>query len=297
MTFFSQYRQETQAQTEKLLAGSRLIDTSYGPVEYGQVGTGAAVIISHGSLGGYDQGLWLAGLLGPGFHYLAPSRFGYLRTPLPSDPSHEAQAGQFAALLDGLQIERAALVGLSAGGPAALQFALRYPDRCTGLVMLSAISHRFGDISPAFKALYFGIMKYNFLPWLLFHLSPAAVYRTNGVDRVLFHQFRHNPDKMNLLRDLATTSMLPAMRRPGMMNDWLQATRMPHYPLSGIHTPTLVVHAVNDPVVPIEFGRYSAAQIPGASLLAVEAGGHFCAATHSEIVNPAIIQFLQNSLP
>ncbi len=293
MAFISQYQQETQAQAAQLIAGSRLINTPYGLVEYGQVGAGPTVILSHGSVGGYDQGLWLAGLLRPGFHYLAPSRFGYLRSPIPSDPSCAAQAGQYAALLDVLHVERAAVIGLSAGGPAALQFALCYPDRCMGLVMLSAISHRFTEIPWILKTLYFGLMKINFLPWLLFHLNPAAVYQTNGVGRALLHQVSRNPEKMKLLRELATTSMLPTMRRAGMMNDWLQTTQMPPYSLSLINTPTLVVHAVNDPVVAFEYGRFSATQIPGACLLEVEDGGHFCCVTHSEKVVPAIINFLQ----
>ncbi len=293
MAFISQYQQETQAQVAQLIDGSRLIDTPYGLVEYGQAGAGPTVIFSHGSVGGYDQGLWLAGLLGSGFHYLAPSRFGYLRTPIPSDPSPAAQAGQYAALLDVLQVERATVIGLSAGGPAALQFALCYPDRCAGLVMLSAISHRFTDIPWIIKALFFGLMKINFLPWMLFHLSPAAVYQTNGVDRALLNQISRNPEKMKLLRELATTSMLPALRRAGIMNDWMQTTQMPPYSLSLINTPTLVIHAVNDPVVAFEFGQFCAAQIPGAFLMEVEDGGHFCCVTHSKKVVSAIIHFLQ----
>jgi pimeloyl-ACP methyl ester carboxylesterase len=294
MAFISQYQQDTQAQVTQLIAGSQLIDTPYGLVEFGQAGAGSAVILSHGSLGGYDQGLWLAGLLGPGFHYLAPSRFGYLRTPIPSDPSFEAQAGQYAALLDALQVERAAVIGLSAGGPAAVQFALGYPDRCMGLVMLSAISHRLTEIPLILKALYFGLLKINYLPWLLLRLKPAAVYQTNGVSPALLQQVSQNPKKMKLLRELAATSMLPNMRRAGMMNDWLQATQIPPYPLSRINIPTLVVHALNDPVVAFEFGRFSATQIPGASLLEVEDGGHFCCVTHSEKVVSAITHFLQN---
>jgi pimeloyl-ACP methyl ester carboxylesterase len=292
MAFISQYQQETQAQLAQLIDGSRLIDTPYGLLEFGQAGAGPTVILSHGSVGGYDQGLWFAGLLGPGFHYLAPSRFGYLRTPTPSDPSYATQAGQYAALLDALQVEHSAVIGISAGGPAALQFALGYPDRCKGLVMLSAISHRLTDIPWIFKALLFGVMKTNFLPWLLFRISPASVYQTNGVGRALLHQVSRNPEKMKLLRELAATSMLPAIRRAGMINDWLQTTQMPPYTLSRINIPTLVVHAVNDPVVPFEFGRFSAAQIPGACLLEVEDGGHFCCVTHSEKVVPAIIHFL-----
>jgi pimeloyl-ACP methyl ester carboxylesterase len=299
MAFISQYQQETRAQLAQLIAGSQLIDTPYGLVEFGQAGAGPTVILSHGSVGGYDQGLWLAGLLGHGFHYLAPSRFGYLRTPVPSDPSAEAQAGLYVALLDALQVDRAAVIGLSAGGPAALQFALCYPDRCVGLVMLSAISHRFTNIPWILKVLFFGLMKINYLPWLLFRLKPAAVYQTNGVGPALLRQVSQNPEKMKLLRELATTSMLPAMRRAGMMNDLQQTTQIPPYPLSRISTPTLVVHAVNDPVVAFEFGRFSATQIPGACLVEVEDGGHFCCVTHSEKVVLAIIHFLQtcHSLP
>jgi pimeloyl-ACP methyl ester carboxylesterase len=136
-------------------------------------------------------------------------------------------------------------------------------------------------------------MKMNFLPWLLLRLKPDVIYQTNGVSRDLLHQVSRDPEKMKLLRKLAATSMLPALRRAGLMNDWLQATQMPAYPLSRINTPTLVVHAVNDPVVAFDHGRFSAAHIPGACLLEVEDGGHFCCVTHSEKVVPAIKQFLQ----
>ncbi len=67
-------------------------------------------------------------------------------------------------------------------------------------------------------------------------------------------------------------------------------------PLAHINTPTLVVHAVNDPVVAYEFGRFRAAQIPGARLVEVEDGGHFCCITHREKVVPAIIRNLNTSL-
>ncbi len=294
MALISQYQKETRTQAAQLLAGSRLIDTPYGPIEFGEAFAGPAVILSHGSLGGYDSGLWLAGLLGVGFHYLAPSRFGYLRTSMPPDPSPAAQAGQYAALLDALQVEGAAVIGLSAGGPSALQFALCYPDRCRGLVMLSAISHRFTDMPWFLKAVFFGLMKTNFLPWLAFRLSPASVYQSNGVNRALLAQVGRDADKMKLLQALAATSLLPALRRAGIKNDWQQATQMPTYPLDRISAPTLVVHATNDQVVAIEFGRFSAAQIPGARLLEVEDGGHFCCVTHREVVVPEIVHFLNN---
>lgn len=101
---------------------------------------------------------------------------------------------------------------------------------------------------------------------------------------------------MKLLRALAATSLLPALRRDGIRNDWLQATQMSTYPLAWIDVPTLVVHAVNDPVVAFEFGQFCAAQIPSARLFEVEDGGHFCCVTHREKVVPAITHFLNSSL-
>jgi pimeloyl-ACP methyl ester carboxylesterase len=162
--------------------------------------------------------------------------------------------------------------------------------------MLSAISHPLTGMPWFFKPLFFGLMKINFLPWLLFRVSPASVYQTNGVNRALLEHIRRDPEKMKLLRDLATTSMLPALRRAGMMNDWQQTTQMTPFPLDQITVPTLVIHAVNDPVVAFEFGRYSATHIPGAHLLEVEDGGHFCCVTHREKVVPALTQFLKRHL-
>ena len=43
-------------------------------------------------------------------------------------------ADDLAALLDELQIERAHVMGTSAGGMIALKFAAKYPDRCIGVV-------------------------------------------------------------------------------------------------------------------------------------------------------------------
>jgi 2-hydroxy-6-oxonona-2,4-dienedioate hydrolase len=96
------------------------------------------VQISHGTMGGYDQALVFARLLGAGFRLIAVSRFGYLRSSLPNDLSPAAQADLFAALLDVLTIRRVALLGGSAGGPAAFQFAVHYPERCSALVVASS---------------------------------------------------------------------------------------------------------------------------------------------------------------
>ena len=89
------------------------------------------MLLVHGMGGGFDQALDAArDLAARGFRVVAPSRFGYLRTPQRADATPQAQADAHACLLDALRIPRAAIVGISAGAPSCMQFALRHAARC-----------------------------------------------------------------------------------------------------------------------------------------------------------------------
>ncbi len=80
-----------------------------------------AVLVIHGAGGGYYQGI-LTGkkALGDGFTYISVSRFGYLRSPFIKDSAVENQAALYVELLNHLGVEKAVVVGASAGGPSAL---------------------------------------------------------------------------------------------------------------------------------------------------------------------------------
>src|SRR5215471_2498451 len=134
---YSRYRPDLDRARARISTGSRMAASPCGPIEYGERGEGPPVLVVHGAGGGFDQGLELGdGLARAGFRVIAPSRFGYLGTPLPADASAQAQADAHACLLDALEIPNAAIFGVSAGGPSALQFALRYPERTNELVLL-----------------------------------------------------------------------------------------------------------------------------------------------------------------
>jgi hypothetical protein len=93
---------------------SRIAQTALGPIEYYVMGTGPAVLVSHGCPGGYDQGLIAARLArDQRFQFIALSRPGYLRTPLCVGASPAEQADAYAALLDALHIPAAAVIGIS----------------------------------------------------------------------------------------------------------------------------------------------------------------------------------------
>jgi len=61
-------------------------------MEYLLEDEGPVVLVSHGVTGGIDQGKWITSTLGGGCRYLYVSRFGYMRSALPADPSPAKQA-------------------------------------------------------------------------------------------------------------------------------------------------------------------------------------------------------------
>ena len=91
---FRSYDAELRQARDAAGRGGRIVNTSAGPIEYTERGGGIPLLSIHGAGGGYDQGLAnVADLVGDNFRVIAPSRFGYLGTPVPSDRSVVAQAG------------------------------------------------------------------------------------------------------------------------------------------------------------------------------------------------------------
>lgn len=122
------YQRDIHQARERISAGSQIVETPCGPIEYAVAGSGPPVLVVHGAGGGYDQGLDFSRALVPsGLRVIPMSRFGYLHTPLPADASAAAQADAHACLLDALNISRAAVIGASAGAPSSMQ--LRYGIR------------------------------------------------------------------------------------------------------------------------------------------------------------------------
>ena len=103
---------------------------------YERSGRGPAVLLVHGFSLDLDMWREMAPLLAGGHSVVAVDLRGFGRSDAPMGPyTHMAD---LAALMDGLAIERAAIVGLSMGGGVALDFGLAYPGRVTALLALDA---------------------------------------------------------------------------------------------------------------------------------------------------------------
>ena len=87
----------------------------------------------------------MGGLLVPaGFRVIAPSRPGYLDTPLTeATATPDQHADLLLGLMDSLGIDRFGVTCWSGGGPASYRLAAEHPQRVTALVALAAVSKRY----------------------------------------------------------------------------------------------------------------------------------------------------------
>jgi pimeloyl-ACP methyl ester carboxylesterase len=251
-------------------ARSQVAPTSCGPIEYATTGEGVLVLEVHGIFGGFDQALADARpVLGDGFAIIAPSRFGYLRTPLPADASPDRQADAHAALLDHLGLDRVVVIAHSAGSVSAIQLALRHPHRVAGLVLVVPAAPGPGPSAPPRRVVE-ALFGTDGVFWFLATFLPTRL--PIGVPRGLKLTTQ---DRTEIARMMET--LLPATaRRDGFVFDMFVATPSLNsgIPFGDIAVPTLVVTAADDPLASPANARRLAELIPGAHLLEVDSGGH-----------------------
>ena len=108
---YNQFRNDLRGANDRVNNQGKSIQTKLGPIVYGTRGEGPPVLVIHGAGGGFDQALHTTRMFGQGYHWIAPSRFGYLGTPFPENASPEAQADLHVALLDALEIDRVPIIG------------------------------------------------------------------------------------------------------------------------------------------------------------------------------------------
>jgi pimeloyl-ACP methyl ester carboxylesterase len=286
---FIRYAKWRRRVIEELRMGGQMAATAAGLVEYARAGEGPTVLYCHGGGGGCDRGELLDSLTCVGFSLLTPSRPGYLGTPLNTGQTPEEQADALAALLDRLGIEKTAVIGGSAGGPAALQLALRHPDRVWGLVMQAGVSqarHFPGSDAAVPGPPSCGLWFIDAGLWLLdgfaerfpvsfarMALTPFSQLPPDAVTRQA-KRIAADPRQMRTLRKLVNIAPLK-MRQAGLRNDLAQMAQLPRYPLERIETPTLVIHGRFDTAVPYEQAQFVADAVPNADLITLENSGHF----------------------
>lgn len=285
-----------RARAERRLAGrSRVVPTRFGAVEFAVAGDGPPLLMIHGTGGGFDQGLRFSqALLRRGHQAIAPSRFGYLRSDFPADPSSERQADAFADLLDHLGIERLPVAGGSAGALSAAQFALRHPQRCRSLVLLVPAANLHGQDPVEFDALQRLVVERVLASDTLFWLAsntmrPTLIRTLLATDPALLD--RVSPAERERALAVLEELMPISARVRGLLNDARLAGSPAALDLRSITVPTLVLSAEDDRFGTARTARDIASAVPGAKLVVFPRGGHLLLG-HDDDVADAISAFV-----
>ena len=292
------YRRDLAAARARLAGASELVTTPCGPIEYAAVGTGPPILLVHGAGGGFDQGVAIgAPLAARGHRVVAMSRFGYLRTPLPTDASAAAQGDAHECLLDAVGLDRAAVIGVSAGAPSALQLAVRHPERVSALVLMvpAAFVPRQGGAAPVRTPpgtlqLFDTALRSDFLFWAIRRAAPNLMIRglLGTPPELVARATSAEQERLGAMLD----QILPVTdRRVGLLNDAVVTAQIERYPLERITAPTLTISAADDLYGTYDAARYSAEQIPGARFIGYPDGGHMLVGRNADVTS-SIAEFL-----
>ena len=177
-------------------------------------------------------------------------------------PSVEVWVGDLEAVVDAVGLERFALLGVSQGAAIAVAYAARHPDRVSGLVLYGgyARGRRFRGQDEEEDAIVGAIRAGWKAPNPAFRRVFGALFLPDGT-----------PEQMAWYEDLLwhTTTAEAAtglFRARGGLNVCELAPQ--------VHAPTLVMHARDDRVVPIDEGRLLATLIPDAHFVLLESANH-----------------------
>ena len=228
---------------------------------YSSYGAGAAVILLHGGLG--NSGNWgyqVPALAKAGYQVVLIDSRGHGRSTRDKRPyTYELMAADLSAVMDGLQLKKASLVGWSDGACTALVLAARNPARAAGVFFFGC------NMDPS------GTKEFVFTP---------IIGRCLNRHKEDYARLSKTPDQFD--------SFFEAV---GLM----QRTQ-PNYStedLARIKVPVTIVLSEFDEFIKREHAEYLAQSIPNAEFILLPGVSHFAPLQRPEQFNAVLLQFLR----
>ncbi|MDS0477526.1 alpha/beta hydrolase [Natrinema sp. 1APR25-10V2] len=187
------------------------------------------------------------------------------------------------ALLDGIGEDSAVIAGMSMGGFMALRFALEYPERVDGLVLIDSMAAPHTDEE---QEVYGDLVD----PLEDSH-DPTPRELAEGVTGYLFGETtrEENPDLVESWVDRWATYPGTSVFRE--LHSWLERSDVTDR-LSEIDVPVLIVHGEEDPSIDPSRAEPMLDELPDAEMELIPEAGHTSNLERPEPVNDAIESFL-----
>ena len=260
-----------------VVGAQSVIGISAAGIFYEVSGSGEPVVLIHGF--SLDRRIWqpqITALEGR-FRLIRYDLRGHGRSSLPNDPY--APYEDLRSVLDALGVPKATLVGHSAGGELAIDFALAYPDRVARLILAAPGLNGYTPpapltwVTPVFQAAAKGDLDVATTLWLDTPIMRLAndVAATAAVAAIVRDNSRIWSFRTNPARPLAP----PAIRR-----------------LSEIGCPTLIVVGDRDLPHIREIEMLLVKGIRGSRVVVIPNAGHLVTIDAAIRFNDALIAFL-----
>jgi len=272
----------------RVMDDGEVIETATGKIHYKLTGEGPVLFFMHGGPGGIDQGAFLEGLDEEGYSILIVSRPGYLRTPF-VPLSYEEQVDQYIELLDKLSIDKVVAMGYSAGGPLAINFANKYPERTHALVMEAGVSTIYEIPSESPDSFWMKLLTndriQDFLSWIAvktikiaFKLIFKSMIRLETLlDKEGIKNFAelvsNDKERKRWLMKLLDTTLPMSIRKLGLNHDIELLTSIERIPVDNISVKSLLVYSKEDNDVKWLNAEYLITNLKDFELLETH-GGH-----------------------
>lgn len=228
---------------------------------YAAFGTGMPVILLHGGLGhGGNWGYQVPALVAAGYRPIVIDSRGHGRSTRDAQPyTYVRMASDVGAVMDALDIDRAAFIGWSDGACIALTLAMQTPERAAGVF-------------------FFGC---NMDPSGTRPFQPTPV-----IDRC-FSRHRKDYTDLSATPDDFDTFVAAVTE---MMQTQPNATAAE---LAAIRVPVTIVQSEHDEFIQPEHARYLAQTIPRAQLVTLPGVSHFAPLQRPALFNDAVLAFLR----
>lgn len=217
--------------------------------------------------------------------------FGLTERPMEwegeSPYSQDAQVELVIGLMDALGVEKATLVGNSAGGTISMLTALKYPERVTSLILVDPAVYAGGG-APSWIRPLLGTPQLD-------HLGPLFARQLQVQGTEFLKTAWHDPSKI-------TPEIFEGYQEPLQINDWDKAlweltvsSRESGLAerVSEFNIPILVITGDDDRIVPTEQSLRLAEELPNAELAVIPQCGHVPHEECPAVFMQAVTEFLR----
>jgi pimeloyl-ACP methyl ester carboxylesterase len=209
-----------------------------------------------------------------------------LSDPVPLDrlPDLETQVADICAVMDAAGSRQAAILGFTEGGPLAILLAASLPERCRALVLCNTAARL--STAPDYpwgapEEVLLEIVRRQAESWAAGdadHFMPRLA--PSRVGDPLFTE-----QHLRLGRGAVSPGGVAHYFRQSVLTDVREL-------LPVIQAPTLVLQRAQDPIAPIELGRYLADHIPDARFVELDGADHIWFTENADELMDEVEEFL-----